>query len=226
MTAGFLAHEPLLVSLGRRGSRAKREDGRRAKVFLIVQGAIAVGGWLIAALAVTPGDRWAFVVPVVAAVALMLAVLAGQEKSAAGELVAAAAFSLSALPLCVAAGAPPSAGLAIATAFGLVFSASTLAVRAVILRVRAGGNPRAANRARMAALGVAVAGMAALALAGVGSAWARIVLVAALPGLSVTVWLALAPPPPAKLRRVGWGLVAASAGTGVAVAVGLTTGWI
>jgi hypothetical protein len=224
MTAGFLAHEPLLVWLGRRGSRAKREDGRRAMVFLLVEGAIALGGWLTAALAVPPGDRWAFVVPVVAAVALMLAVLAGREKSTTGELVAAAAFSLSALPLCVAAGAQPATGLAITTAFGLVFSASTLAVRAVILRVRAGGNPRAANRARMAALCVAVAGTTALALAGVGTLWARIVLVAAVPGLLVTVWLALAPPPPAKLRRVGWGLVAASAATGVIVGVGLTVG--
>lgn len=226
MTAGFLAHEPLLVWLGRRGPRAKREKGRRAMRFLLVLGAVALSGWLTAALAVPPGDRWTFVVPVVAAVALMLAVLAGREKSTFGELVAASAFSLNALPLCVAAGAPPSAGFAIAAAFGLVFSASTLAVRAVVLRVRAGGNPRAANRSRAAALGIAAAGTIALALAGVGTLWARIALVAAVPGLLLTVWLALAPPPPAKLRRVGWGLVAASAATGVAVAVGLTAGWV
>jgi hypothetical protein len=36
MTAVFLAHEPLLVWLGRRGSRAKRENGRRAMWFLLV----------------------------------------------------------------------------------------------------------------------------------------------------------------------------------------------
>src|SRR5512138_1977206 len=40
--AGFLAHEPLLVVLGRRGARAQRQQHRIASIGLIVTGGVAL----------------------------------------------------------------------------------------------------------------------------------------------------------------------------------------
>ena len=54
---GFLAHEPLLVRLGRRGVRARAESERRANVSLAVYGAATIAAGVAAVLLAPPAAR-------------------------------------------------------------------------------------------------------------------------------------------------------------------------
>jgi hypothetical protein len=86
--------------------------------------------------------RWSVVVPAIPAAVLIVAMVNGREKSWFGEAAAALAFAGVSVPIAMAAGASMAVGLAIAIPFALLFTTTTLAVRVVILRVRAGGDPR------------------------------------------------------------------------------------
>ena len=80
-----------------------------------------------------------------------------------------------------------------------------------------------ASAARRAALSVTAA--SAVLIGGlVGLGWVGMTtLAAAAPGLIVAAVLGMYPPPPAKLRTVGWALVATSIVTAVLVDVGSWT---
>ena len=220
--AAFVAHEPLLVLLGGRGVRARREQGGQAARWLIATGGTALvsgaaGCWLMPS-----GVRWSLLLPIVPAAWFAAALVRRQAKSAQGEVAVALACSLLAVPLALAAGAPLRTALAIAVAYATIFVTATLAVRVVILKVRGGGSPDAVGATRAAAL--AIAALAAAAL--VGSA-ARGVLpwttaAAAAPGLAAAAALALAAPSPAKLRIVGWTLVVISAAAAAILILGLS----
>ena len=73
--AAFISHEPALVLLGRRGTRATRETGRRAIVWWSVSTAAAVVAGGLALWLAPGGERWAFAYPAVPAA--ILAVAAG-----------------------------------------------------------------------------------------------------------------------------------------------------
>jgi hypothetical protein len=208
--AGFLAHEPLLVLLGRRGVRARREDGRRAGWWFGASAATTVAAGLVAWWQVPPGMRWSILLPLVPALVLGAAVSAKDEKTTRGELAAALAFSLAAVPVCLAAGATVSTALAVGITFAVVFVADTLAVRSIVLAVRGGGNPRAARSARIAVLVLTVAAAVGLAVAGLRAVLPWATLGAAAPGLAAAAWLAMLPPRPTQLRAVGWTLVGTS----------------
>ena len=132
----------------------------------------------------------------------------------------ALAFSLLAVPVCLAAGVPGRTAFSIGLTFALISVAGTLAVRVVILGVRGGGNPQAVRATRTTTLTLTSVGSVLLVLAASRLWLPWITLVAAAPGLTAAGWLALFPPPPTRLRTVGWTLVATSA----AAAVILTTG--
>jgi hypothetical protein len=120
----------------------------------------------------------------------------------------------------MAAGSSVESGLAVAIPFALLFVASTLAVRIVILRVRGGGDPPAAAVTRRAAVALAGGGASMLALlssVGILSPW---VLLSATPGLLTAAIIALRPPSPSRLRPLGWTLIAVSV---VTAAVVMTT---
>jgi hypothetical protein len=137
----------------------------------------------------------------------------GAEKTTAGELLAAAALASTGIPVALAAGAPTSAAWGAWLAFFLAFGASTFAVRTVVAHVRAPASwPR-----RLAAPVIFAASALLLARVGLLTAAAAI---GAAPMLALALALALRPPPPASLRRVGWGLVAASVVLCAALAVG------
>lgn len=210
--AGFLAHEPILVLLGRRGARAKREEGRSAAAWLAITTAMTIGAGAAAFWAVSPSIRWSFILPLGPAALLATAIAAKQEKSFLGETAAALAFSLAATPVCMAAGAPTTTALAVGTAFALVFVLGTLVVRAIV-NVRGSGNPREARRTRAAVLVLASAAGLALAVTASRGLLAWTTLLAAAPGLIAASWIALFPPSPARLRTVGWALVAVSTAT-------------
>jgi hypothetical protein len=118
--AAFLAHEPLLVVAGRRGPRARREAGPRALRWLVATGGIAVAAGVAALMLAAPAARPWFLLPLAPALVVAIALALDDEKSAAGELAVALAFSSLAVPVCVAAGAPARTGVAVALASGLM----------------------------------------------------------------------------------------------------------
>jgi hypothetical protein len=221
IAAGFLAHEPAAILLGLRGTRARCEPqaaaARWAGACLVVAIAAAAAG-----LAMTsPSARWSFTLPLVPAVWLGLSTATRREKSWHGEVAAATAFSAAAVPICLAGGAPIRIGVAVAIPFALLFVAGTLAVRVVILRVRGGGDPRAATatcRAVFAVVGIGTATLVGLAAANlIPSA----VVAAAAAGLLIVTGIAAYPPSPLQLRSIGWTLVLLSFLTAATVVTAL-----
>jgi hypothetical protein len=208
-----VAHEPVLVLLGQRGTRAAREDGPRARLRAAQLGSVAIAGGA-AGLWLMPADaRWTAVVPVVLSAVLAPFVARGDERSTLGELIASAALSSAALPVALAAGVPLGAALAAWAAWCLVFFVSTFAVRAVIAHAKAAASwPK-----RL------VGPVAAAALAG-GAALVGVVrpsgAIGAIPMLAVSLIIAARPPRPQQLKRVGWSLVAASVALALALIVG------
>jgi hypothetical protein len=215
--AGFLAHEPAAVVLGLRGPRARRELGSAAVAWLLV---LLAGGGMAGVAAVwtlEPVVRWSLAVPAIPAVVLVIAMLRHQEKSWYGEASAAMAFSGAAVPVTMAAGATIETAAAVAIPFALLFVTTTLAVRVVILSVRGGGDPRAAAATRHATVALSAGAAFLLLLASLLEVLPPSLLLVATPGLLTAGTIAMCPPPPSRLRRVGWTLVAVSVVTSVLV---------
>jgi hypothetical protein len=205
------------VLVGSRGTCARRERRREAVLWLgacLVIGA-AAGAW--AWLSLASAARWALLVPLVPALLLAVATWRGREKSAGGEVAAAVAFSGAAVPVALAAGAPVQTAVAVAIPFALLFVTTTMAVRVVILRVRRGGDLKAARATRRAALALAASAMVALGALTATRVLPSPALLAAVPGLLTAMVVAVNPPAPAHLRTLGWTLVAVSVLTAVLV---------
>jgi hypothetical protein len=208
----FVAHEPLLILMGTRGARARREDGARAlrRVATLGIAAVAAGG---VGLALAPtAARVAALVPLGLAAVLAPFLATDKERTLPGEILAGAALSAGSLPVAIASGVSIATASSAWIAWTIAFAASTVAVRAVVAhaRTRVGWFRRAAGP-----LALALATFA-LARAGLVTALAA---AGAAPMLVVAIALAVAPPPPAALRRVGWALVAASSILSVVLAV-------
>lgn len=215
--AGFLAHEPAAVVLGVRGPRARRQLGSSAAMWLV---ALAGGGGVAGAAAlwtVAPSVRWSLIVPAIPALVLAAAMLRRRETSWYGEVAAALAFSGAAVPVTMAAGLTLEAAAMIAIPFALLFVTTTLAVRVVVLNGRGGSDPRAAARTRYATIAVSLGGAVLLTLTSLAGLLSPSILVAAAPGLLTAGTIALRPPPPLRLRRLGWTLVAVSVVTAALV---------
>jgi len=209
MVAGFLVHEPMLVLLGRRGARERRERQRPAVVWLATTGATAVSAAVAAVWLAPVGSRWSFAVPLVPALVLVVAVAANREKRAWGEIALAVACSLAAVPACVVSGASMAVAFGVGIAFAITFVSATLAVRVILRRARSG--------AGLAFLMLAAFAVFAMAVHGV-LPWTAI---AVAPALVTAAALALFPPPPARLRAVGWTLASAAMTTAVLLVAGL-----
>ncbi|MBP7778692.1 MAG: YwiC-like family protein [Acidobacteria bacterium] len=210
IVAGFLAHEPLLVLLGARGTRAKREAGSRAARWLTALGVCVGGAGLLALMQTPPELRWTFLLPLAPAVTLAREVWRQRPKSTTAELSAAAAFSLAAVPTVTSTGAPMATALSVALPFLVVFAAATLAVRGVMRGAREAGDPTAIIRLRYAPVFTALGGCTALALAAQATWLPWSASAAALPGAAVAAGVALAPPHPRQVKRLGWLIVGAS----------------
>lgn len=219
--AGFLAHEPLLVIAGMRGQRARREEFGAAVPWLAALGVTSIVAGATAIVVMPLEARWFVIVPLAPAAGVFLAIAAGREKSWLAEVGVALAFSLAAIPTALAA----NVGLEIAAAIGVTFAVhfvlATLSVRVVILKVRSGGNVRALAATRSAVFVLAGAAVAVVIAACARGALPWATLVALVPGITAAVWLAGAPPPAARLRRVGWALMATSLATAMILIVGL-----
>jgi hypothetical protein len=166
VVGAFVAHEPLLVLLGRRGQRLRRDRGRQASLVFAV---VSIGTVVAAGLALwqaPPHVHRTFLLPLLPAGLVAVAVVKGLEKSWHGEVAVAATFSLAAVPAAMSAGADMRSAFAISTTFLVLFVAGTLAVRVVILRVRAGGSRKAVRTARLSVVAVAVTAALGLSAAG------------------------------------------------------------
>lgn len=212
--AAFFSHEPLLVILGQRGRRARVEDGPRAMRRLALLGGAAIilgaGGLILAPAAA----RIAAIPPMLLTLAVVWLVWRKEEKTTAGEAIAATALSGAAVPVALAGGASwAQAGFAW-LAWSLSFLLATLAVRGVIARNKHQGRALS-NGAIVTAIGV---------MAAASGLWAGGLLPAAVPlGVAPFAVLALvgslAQVHTKHLRRVGWGLIGASVATlGILVA--------
>ncbi|MEZ5292896.1 MAG: YwiC-like family protein [Vicinamibacterales bacterium] len=206
VVAGFLAHEPWLVLRGARGSRARREQAAEARVWLAAALSTACGAGLAAVALAPPAARWTFLAPAVPALVVAAELARGREKSAIAEAAVALALSLTAVPLATAAGRGVAVGLAVAVPFALVFVGSTFAVRTVTLAAH-GAGAGAVALSRLIALAVLLSGSAGLGWAVTSGRLPAASLAAAAPGVLLGTAVAWAPPPPRRLRDIGWALM-------------------
>jgi hypothetical protein len=210
----FVAHEPLLVVLGQRGTRARAEDGPRARRWMAVL-LLAATGSGAAGLALAPAAaRAAALIPVGMAVVVAGLVWRRCEKTVGGEIVIATALASAAAAVALAGGAGPPAAAAAVLAWVISFAAATLAVHVILVRARSKGarDPGPLHAAGVAGLAAAAVGLAA---AGLSPA----IPVAAAPTLLVSLAVCLAQVSPRRLRTLGWALVGSSLVTlGVPVA--------
>jgi hypothetical protein len=208
--AGFLSHEPAAVLAGSRGSRARREGRREAIIWLTACSTIGFVTALMALQAMPPPTRMWMAAPAVPAAIVAWLTITRRDKTSFGEIAACAALCLTVIPAVTASGASARTGIALAVPFMAMFVATTLAVRAVIARVRGGRDPvvaAAAHRTAFVATTVLTVGVGASIVFG----WLPpVTLLAALPGLVAAAVLSAWPPPPTRLRVVGWSLVAVS----------------
>ena len=208
--AAFFAHEPLLVLLGHRGTRALADDSPRARVLLrnllVAAAALAAGGaWLAVAEA-----RWAVAIPAALGAGTALAAAKRVIKTTAGELLAAAALSSTAVPVVLAAGGTWAAALALWLVFLAGFVDATLVVRALVGRLGGMASPRG-SRVAAALVALSLAAVTALVLSG---RVAPLLASAVAPVGLVSLGVALLAPAPRHLRTVGWLTAAATLVTG------------
>lgn len=198
----FIAHEPLLVWLGARGPRARREHGARAARLGLSLGFAALA---LGAMALTLGGRaivLGALVPLALSAALVPFVLTGKEKTTPGELLAGVALASASIPVAMAGGASAALAASACATWAVALSAGTAAVRWVIARHRNG----ASDPLLLAILVGATAIGAAVAT--------RYAIVTAAGPMVVAAWVLIARPPhPRHLRRVGWTLIASSTAT-------------
>ncbi|MBS2018902.1 MAG: YwiC-like family protein [Deltaproteobacteria bacterium] len=204
--AAFVAHEPLLVWMGRRGARARREDGGRALRYgasfaasgvALGVGAMVIGGSAAAQIALLPLGL---------ALLALVFVVKNQERTTLGELVVGGALPSAALPVAVAGGVATELALGTWAAWSLAFACATAAVRCVVGRAKSGR--RSATLVAIALVATAILGVLSLRIA---------VVRAAFPVLLVCWMLLAVPPHPRHLRRVGWTLVASTTAMAILV---------
>lgn len=215
--AAFLAHEPLLVLIGQRGTRAMREQRARAWRWLAATGAAAAVFGVFALSVLPPPARAALLLPLALALILAIVVFSGREHTTGGEIAAALTMASLALPVGLASGASSAAALTCVLAYAAAFLVATLSVRALILVTR-----RLAGRgARLLAAAVTLALIVLLALLPRGGVTDAVGLWAALPICGVGVWLVTVMPSPRHLRTIGWTLVGATTLTAIVLIAGL-----
>ncbi len=211
--AAFAAHEPLLVLLGRRGPRARREQGGPALRWLSGWTAVALAGAALGLWAAPAESVMALALPGVGALLVGALLALDQEKTLFGEMLVGPTLAACAVPVAVAGGFGLGPALSVWGVWARGNSAATWAVHATIRRRK--GNLGVLGR--LLPLGVMAAfAMVARLESWVG--WRELVAVAPLLGSSVL--LAGWAPHPRHLRRVGWLLAASGLATALLLGFG------
>lgn len=210
----FLAHEPLMVAVGGRGARRRREQGPAARqqltLLMGLGGAMGgVGLWLA-----DPMVRWLALAAVACAAPAALLALRGRERSLPAELYLSAVLASLALPVAVASGMAMADAASLVLVWAMGFGLGTLAARGVLLQRRDGGM---GLRVAASVAVMVVAGGAALTVSGlVPSAW----VLAPLPFAVVALGVAFKPPPPRRMMAMGFTLMGACVATLLVLWVG------
>jgi hypothetical protein len=212
----FLAHEPLLVVLGQRGGRALREGDARARARLAGLVAAACVAVVAGAVLATPHAREALALPFIFALVVLWLIARKWEKTLVGELLVGSTLSACSVPVALAGGVGLRCSLGAGAVWILGFGCATIAVRGVIARAKLGS-----SGPLVPALSAVAASAALLILLGWTWHVAWALPAAAAPNLAASLALSLRPPPPQKLRSVGWMLIVASAACAAILVVGL-----
>jgi hypothetical protein len=203
---GFLSHDGLVVALGRRGDRARRDDGTRARSSLLSFGGLALVGAIVALPGLEHTAALAAAVAIaLACVALRLAWL-GAERRLAGTLIAALALSAWCAPIALASGLPVSWSYGLWFVWFAAFAMGTAAVESVIAR-GARRSPRSAQFLCVALFASANGGVMAAIQHGLlpaAAAWTLTPM-----GLAA-FFIAGTPVPARHMRSIGWSIVAMS----------------
>lgn len=204
----FVAHEPLLVVLGRRGARARATEGRRALRWLVAL-TVAASGLALAALSL---PALAVALPASLAIVVALIIARDLERRTWAETIVAWCLSSVSIPVAVASGWTLRNALGAAIAWAIGLSAATVAVRGILAARKHGAEP-----SRTTALVLLLPALAAaLAMLGAIPAWP---VLSSLPVVAVASYIALRPPHPRSLHAVGWSLLTATVISGAAIVV-------
>jgi hypothetical protein len=217
--ATLLAHEPLRRVLGRRGARRGERDEERVREWGLTVGAMGALCFALGVYTLSPEARPFLALPLLLSAEVLLFAWNHQERTLAGEVLAALALGAWAVPIAMAGGLPASSALTLWGTYGLSFGLATLAVRTVIASHR----PRA-RRELLRRTGAAT--VALLLVAAVG--WALHAglplprVAALLPMGLVALGLCVLLPSPRRLHSIGWTLGAAGTLTFLLLGVGLS----
>ena len=194
----FIAHEALLLVLGQRGVKARQSQGRRAWMWMAtLLGLAAWMGWLGWENA-GPGTRWATALPMGLALLLIPGTIRGEEKTLAGELLAALALGGAALPLVLRAGMAWTLAWHLAGGLMLAFALATLLVRRFLATMRKRPEPITAVGA------VVLMGLSAVLGMGLMMDGKILAGISLLPLPLLGLRLLAAPWPPHRLKQLGW----------------------
>ncbi len=211
----FLASEPILVLLGRRGGVSRDAAQVRAALRLLILGSLII---LMAgfAWAGAPAGQLAGILPA----ALLGAALFGLflfklERTAPGELLAAWAFSASAGAVAALGGAGGRRATLLALLLAAMFTQATAIVHLHLIALkRSAPWPRA-----LAAIFCLATAAGALALSKPGLA--RAAGAALLPMAAASVWVWSTSAAPRKLKELGWAATACGFVGGALAVLGL-----
>ncbi|QDV47059.1 hypothetical protein Enr13x_69680 [Stieleria neptunia] len=200
---GFLAHEPLLVAWGHRGSRAQRSTPTATRRLVILTGFTILCG-CVALLTGSNPVRISLLGCLGLATTSFALAVAGNHRSLLGQLWGIVGLSVPCVPILLAGAIPSDLAIEIWTTWLIGFAATTMAVRGVIAAQKR--HPRTIHWLAICALSVLVIGRYTSSSS---------LAIVTLPMLAMSGWLIIWPPPAKHLKRVGWTLVVGTVVTAV-----------
>ncbi len=214
----FLLHEPLLVLIGGRGGRARRELAHRARRRGALLAALALPAGAVGLAMAAPVALVGALVPVTFGVLLIPLIFSRREKTALGELLVAFALATTMIPVALAGGVTPRVAGIASGIWMVTFALATITVRSIIAGAKRGATSGLA--AIVAPLLCAAAMTAALLLA-VTDRLPALAAVAVVPTALVALIFSALGIHPRNLRRMGWSLVASNIAALAALIAGL-----
>ena len=200
---GFLAHEPLLVAWGHRGSRAQRSTPAATRRLVILTGFTILCGCVAFLTGSNPVRISLMGCLGLASTSFALAV-AGNHSSLLGQLWGIVGLSVPSVPILLAGTIPTNQAIEICTTWLIGFAATTMAVRGVIAAQKR--HPRGIHWFAISALTLLATGLVISTDS---------LAIVTLPMLAISFCLMIWPPPAKHLKRVGWTLVVGTVASAV-----------
>ncbi|MGB7329629.1 MAG: YwiC-like family protein [Rubripirellula sp.] len=199
--AGFMAHEPLVVALGHRGTRAQRTTPAAKQRTMTLVGVMILCGSTAMAFG-SNHVRLSLVVCLLMAVVSFTIAIAGRHRTLGGQLLGVIGLSVPCVPVLLAGSISPNLAMQLWAVWLIGFTSTTMAVRGVIAAQK-----RSSRLTYWAAILTLMALSGGLTFAGYPVA---IVLA---PMLVMSLLLLIYPPPAKQIKRVGWALVVGTVAT-------------